>query len=138
MSKKIWALRHLIYSFDIKILETVCRSKIIGLRYSACGVHLNVVDPGGDGEVNAEDDDEHQQADEEEQPVLPPKLYTCRHKTVTSRPRLATTQTQAKQNKICWIHLEQTAQKSFLNFCCIGYFGRYETNQAFMPGFGML
>ena len=85
MSKKIWALRHLIYSFDIKILETVCRSKIIGLRYSACGVHLNVVDPGGDGEVNAEDDDEHQQADEEEQPVLPPKLYTCRHNTVTSR-----------------------------------------------------
>ena len=84
MSKKIWALRHLIYSFDIKILETVCRSKIIGLRYSACGVHLNVVDPGGDGEVNAEDDDEHQQADEEEQPVLPPKLYTCRHTTVTS------------------------------------------------------
>ena len=57
---------------------------------------------------------------------------------VTFRPRLATTQTQAKQNKICWIHLEQTAQKSFLNFCCIGYFGRYETNQAFMPGFGVL
>ena len=60
--------------------------------------HLYVVHPAGDGEVNAEDDDEHQQADEEEQPVLPPKLYTCRH-TTQSHLGLVSPRLKHRQNK---------------------------------------